>query len=305
MSKLYVIYGGQCEVIEIGLELTIGRSYANRLRLEGPDISRAHAIIYLRGEEYILRDLDSKNGVLVGDQRLIKHTLQPGDRITIGGYLLIFDPPESLDISQFTRKAADGDRKLRETDTNIHKRHQRYPLQAIRLSFHDDLDSGEFPIVRASSALRFAHALLTRLSDVNDTGKVCKEALDWSVETFAAHRGLIALCEREGDKPRAVAMFDVDMHREIKIHQKLLDWLFEGGEALLSVESDEGAKPASLEGMDYAHRIAMPLVVENQTRGFIYLENDPPAAPFTVDDLQRLYCISLVVSRKLEAAKAE
>ena len=50
MSRLFFIQQDRRECIDIGLELTIGRSYSNRLRLEGADISRAHAIIYRRGD---------------------------------------------------------------------------------------------------------------------------------------------------------------------------------------------------------------------------------------------------------------
>jgi len=303
MSRLYMIYKGQCEIIDIGLELTIGRSYANRLRLEGPDISRAHAIIYRRGDEFVLRDLDSKNGIVVNNQRLTKHTLKPTDTVTIGEYTLIFDPPESFDLSQWLPQEPATSKELGETDTQVQRRHQRFPPGLIEKSFSDSQELGGVTIARAGAPLRFSHQLITRLEGREEWDAICKGALDWAVEMFAAHRGLIALCDKEGAAPRAVAMFDTKEQSEIKIHQRVVDWLFENGEALISVESNEDSKPKDLEGLEHANRIAMPLTVHGRVRGFIYLENDPPATPFTIDDLQRLYCMALVTSRGLEATQ--
>lgn len=94
MPKLVLIANGESREIVMEQELTIGRGYSNLLRLDGDEISRVHAIIYRRGEDFILRDLDSKNGILVNGHKVSMTELAPGDRLQVGKHCLIFDPKE-------------------------------------------------------------------------------------------------------------------------------------------------------------------------------------------------------------------
>lgn len=119
MAKLLLIENGKAQHVQMGQELTIGRAYSNLLRLEGEEISRVHAIVYRRGEDYILRDLDSKNGVLLNGQKVANALLGKGDEIQIGPHLLVFDPPPSFDLGGFIQDhGAPQDGELHSTQSN-------------------------------------------------------------------------------------------------------------------------------------------------------------------------------------------
>lgn len=63
----------------------IGRSPECQLTLDDPLVSRRHAVIHVVGQEAVLEDLGSRNGVLVNGERERGNTrLRPGDRIVIG-----------------------------------------------------------------------------------------------------------------------------------------------------------------------------------------------------------------------------
>ncbi len=100
MPKLVIFAKGKAREIEMGQELTIGRGYSNLLRLEGEEISRVHAILYRRNQDFILRDLDSKNGVFVNGNRVVTATLDAGDRLQVGKYNMVFNPPEGFDFGR-------------------------------------------------------------------------------------------------------------------------------------------------------------------------------------------------------------
>jgi hypothetical protein len=70
--------------------VAIGRSRSCDLRLPGGDASRRHAEISGGADGFTLMDLGSTNGTYVNDERVQKHTLQPGDRIEIGNSLITF-----------------------------------------------------------------------------------------------------------------------------------------------------------------------------------------------------------------------
>ena len=63
---------------------TIGRSHSNSLPLTSAEISREHAHIVHNGEDFLLRDHDSRAGTFVNDQPITEVTLAHGDRIRIG-----------------------------------------------------------------------------------------------------------------------------------------------------------------------------------------------------------------------------
>jgi len=62
---------------------TIGRDPTNQIPLPNSSVSREHAEITCRPDGLMLRDLDSRNGVLVNGVPRKKAMLQPGDKLTI------------------------------------------------------------------------------------------------------------------------------------------------------------------------------------------------------------------------------
>lgn len=144
MAKLLLIEDGTVQEIQMGQEITIGRAYSNLLRLEGEEMSRVHAIIYRRGADYILRDLDSKNGVYLNGQKIVNSLIDSGDQIQVGKYVLIFDPPEDFDMTGFLRRhnLADG-----ETHSRKQKATEDAKTQADEEEASEDTDYSQQSLV--------------------------------------------------------------------------------------------------------------------------------------------------------------
>ncbi len=70
--------------------LRIGRADDNDVVLAVPQASRHHARVERRGDDFILRDLDSTNGTWIRTQRVAEQALQNGDTIRIGSAQLVF-----------------------------------------------------------------------------------------------------------------------------------------------------------------------------------------------------------------------
>ena len=71
----------------------IGRQSDCQVVLPDANVSRQHARIVREADQFILTDLDSHNGTWLNDQRIEKHTLQPGDSFRIGDATLVFNAP--------------------------------------------------------------------------------------------------------------------------------------------------------------------------------------------------------------------
>jgi serine/threonine-protein kinase len=65
--------------------ILIGRHAACDVQLNSAQISGRHCELVYDGNNWRLRDLNSKNGVAINGTRAVEHLLWPGDRLTIGG----------------------------------------------------------------------------------------------------------------------------------------------------------------------------------------------------------------------------
>jgi predicted component of type VI protein secretion system len=69
---------------------TVGREPSNDIVVENLLVSSYHARIDPAGKDYILTDLQSKNGTIVNGERVTSAKLKNGDQILIGKHLLVF-----------------------------------------------------------------------------------------------------------------------------------------------------------------------------------------------------------------------
>ncbi|QEC49103.1 FHA domain-containing protein [Baekduia soli] len=73
-----------------GERMTIGRRPDSDVFLDDVTVSRDHALIVRRGDEYHLDDLGSLNGTYVNRRRIESHHLADGDELQVGKYKLTF-----------------------------------------------------------------------------------------------------------------------------------------------------------------------------------------------------------------------
>ena len=74
-----------------GQSITIGRAPTNQIVVKDERCSRTHAEIFYSQERWVLRDLESRNGTLVGVEGIRgDYMLQPGDVIRIGHSQMAF-----------------------------------------------------------------------------------------------------------------------------------------------------------------------------------------------------------------------
>ena len=70
--------------------VTIGRRPVSDIFLDDVTVSRDHAILVRRGDEFYLDDCGSLNGTYVNRRRIESHRLVDGDELQIGKYKLAF-----------------------------------------------------------------------------------------------------------------------------------------------------------------------------------------------------------------------
>ncbi len=84
---------------------TIGRKPDNDIFLDDPGVSKLHAVIVTIGNDQVVEDSGSANGVLVNGDKVTKHILQNSDVISIGNFQLKY-------INQRASSGMDFDKTL-------------------------------------------------------------------------------------------------------------------------------------------------------------------------------------------------
>ena len=70
--------------------LTVGRGDKVDARIEDKEMSRQHFVISPQGSEYVIQDLESRNGTLVNGHRITETTLKANDKIRAGQSHFVF-----------------------------------------------------------------------------------------------------------------------------------------------------------------------------------------------------------------------
>jgi chromosome segregation ATPase len=73
------------EVVHVlGRKTTIGRTPDNDLQIDASFVSRHHAVLLITGQQTVIEDLNSTNGVMVNGHRISREALNDGDQVMIG-----------------------------------------------------------------------------------------------------------------------------------------------------------------------------------------------------------------------------
>jgi pSer/pThr/pTyr-binding forkhead associated (FHA) protein len=99
MATLYQIRedGSQAERWELtGNPLIVGRSSQAEARVKDENLSRRHFLIEHKGEDYVIRDLNSRNGTWLRGQRVTAEPLRHNDLIVAGRTRFRFAAPAYL-----------------------------------------------------------------------------------------------------------------------------------------------------------------------------------------------------------------
>jgi len=73
-----------------GERMSIGRRPDSEVFLDDITVSRDHALLIRRGEDWFLDDCGSLNGTYVNRSRIDSHRLEEGDEVQVGKYKLTF-----------------------------------------------------------------------------------------------------------------------------------------------------------------------------------------------------------------------
>ncbi len=255
-------------------EILIGRKSDADLVLTDPYISRRHARLVRRGDDYELEDLKSTHGSMVNGQQVERHSLQHGDRVVLGKgrveMTFLVDTPHQPDNDT----TVDSDRTA------------MLDLTAVLPSVY----SGYSDLEKLSFILDFQYSLGSQFSAESTFAQILASALKIS----GAERGFILL--------RANGSFDYVLGMDgdgrpmresefVQASRTVVSQVADSGEGVFMTEGIDGdlAQQDSIVAMNLRALACMPLEwisaeSESDTprvEGILYLDSTKPMHTLT------------------------
>ena len=272
--------------------LALGRS--STAELSFPDdngLSRRHLVIERDGDGWAILDLGSKNGTIVNGVKLTERaTLKPGDRITAGHLVIVYEgsgkPPKSRWSSSTAPRRA---RQSSPTATVI-----------TRLEgFIKPETAGAHSMAAASQVAALVRAG-NELAGNRPLPELFRFILDLSIQTVNADRGV--LMTTEGDN----LVVQANRGEGFRISSAVRDRVLNSGMSVLVRDTsmdDALRERRSILEQNIRSLMAVPLQTRDKIIGIIYVDSPSLLREFTKDDLNLLTVMANVAANRIEAAR--
>jgi hypothetical protein len=296
MAKLILIEDGTAKEVQMGQELTIGRAYSNLLRLEGEEISRVHCIIYRRGEDFILRDLDSKNGVMLNGQKVGNIVISPGDTVVVGKYTLLFDPPSGFDLDDFLQRhnasppagnggapeAAATEKEIETAGESVDQTLHTFHAETSQVFFTigevegmTDTQVSQHSTQFLAEMLRLHRQLGITIGaeDTDSDEALFEHFLAAAVAALGADRGVVVLRDETGDVLRLGAIMPKD--KDVSVNRVVLRTVLREHKAVLCNDTQNDSrflKTDTVKREQIGSLIAFPLMQGDTATGLVYAD---------------------------------
>lgn len=298
------------------MRMTIGRSVRNDICLEDPFASRLHAELRIEGDTYWLSDLGSANGVFLNGRR-ISGTVQvfSGDQIQIGESLIQLYQTE--DITRIA--AAPTTDQLFGQDVVAEPEITKEPTDPMQvtsglLSIIQTVKSasGDREAVEALEHRKDLFSVMAKVSlellSPSSLDEVLGRIIDLIFEGVPAERAYLLLREgKDGELVCKVASYrqaqPVGQDRQVRISQSITKEVVGKGQAVLTSDAQQDERFRGHQSImlgNIRSVMAVPLSVNQQVIGMIYVDSPMSVNVFTEDDLRLLTTIASVAAIKIE-----
>jgi Nif-specific regulatory protein len=295
-AKLLAIRGplGEAE-FPLGTVVPIGRAAENAICLEDVTVSAHHCRIEVKGERYVVTDLESAAGTFVNGIPVKQRELSAGDEITVGSSVFIFrEEPAGASASSSVeldeREAPHGHVEQLRHEEMLYLRPES--LAALPQS------------ARMARNLSLLLRISTSIGSMRDAESLPWQLLGLVFDVIPAGRGAILLTEEDSQEIRSHVAWDriLGPDQPVHVNQAILRRVLNEGVAILENGGPESGDDGAEEQKGSRSVLCAPMTGTGRTLGILYLETTD-AATFKQDDLQLVSAIANLAAMGLENAR--
>jgi len=224
--------------------ITIGRHGTNDIQLFDGKASRRHARIVFEGARHKLIDLGASNGTFVNEERVEETVLNGGDKITIGGTVLLFS--EGVSSKQTARDARTVNSEHEIVSETIEQESSvLQSVKADRILDYSQIFSGDsgIGIEETHDRLRILYKASLDNSTSFDLDELLERMLDLIFEMIQVQYGCVMLTSEDDQleiKARASKSTpNAQSLRQVEIPKEILQRVIDRDEGVLAIRECE------------------------------------------------------------------
>jgi pSer/pThr/pTyr-binding forkhead associated (FHA) protein len=277
--------------------LTIGRDAEAGIQILDRSASRFHAEIFPVGGMYFVRDLDSKNGTFINEDRLAdEELLRESDVIKIGTTELIFESGAALADDDSSARIAYNDDPDMLSNT--------LEFRVDELSDIDEIKDAE-PAHDGARGLKILYQVGRTLAESKDPAEKEAKVLEFLVGAMSAESALIFKREASTGKLVPTTVRTSAPSVQPVISRSIIKKTFAENKALHSANASEDERferNASVISKGIRSVICVPLAIAGHTKGVLYLSRGAGAPPYEQLDLELISACAVQLGLAQHAA---
>ena len=277
-------------------EVFIGREPTNQIAVLDATASRRHCSIYKEGQQFHLRDRESRNSTIVNGVQVTDHVLQHGDEIRVGQSLFVFREAGSEDnvpktVLHYDSNTPSATIVLRQEDTLY--------LRPARAG--NDLPANERTVHDLNVLLNFSRTV----NAVRDLDALQKQVLEAMLDVAPADHAAIFLIDQGSEEPTFAMGWERGQGpaQKIIVSRTILNQVISDRVAVMSGDIREDATLQSSDSLmigSVRSVLAVPLEVQGRLLGAIYLDAMAASVRFDKDLLQLATALGSVTALAIE-----
>lgn len=267
--------------VEVGDGVVIGRSAQCQLVLSDTAASRCHLEIVPVDGAWVCRDLGSRNGLKVNNQKTSERRLDDGDRLLVGETVLRFHLEGGVEQPPAPSETPSDRTMFMPTVLDEHGRAAEAP-----------------PASRPRQLFETAYTLMNAIATQFDPCELATQILEITSQAIKGRRAAIlyagegatlqpcsacgAVHSIRNGTPEAIAVDDIEISESIATR------VLTDGESVLfrSARSDATAELSlSMRALNLTSVLCVPMRAQDRTLGILYIDTDLADRDYTEDEL--------------------
>jgi len=308
MDQLQIHYVdlGVPRITDVRSELSIGRTEGNDLVLNHPSVSRKHARLEARGNQWWIIDLKSTNGVKVNGNLIAEAGIGAGDKILVGSVQLEVKAMPSVEFtgeSMFDNPSGTVIRRISDFNSEFGLDLAELAAQPVR----PPSEPGAPQAVTREKIFQVLVQVAKSLLMTEDLTTLLNTVMDMIFKYLPVERGLIILFDENGNPiPKLTRFIEGADAGDIPISRTILKMVAEQQVALMTSNALEdarllGGKSIAIHGIRSA--MCVPLWNRQRVIGAVQVDSPIHIGRFTEEDLDLLTALANFSAVAVERAQ--
>lgn len=276
-----------------GDNLILGRDeLPDGLQILDQGASRRHAEIFRIGEMYFIRDLGSRNGTYVNEEKITEELLRAGDEVKIGSTICLFEDRRPSERALVSERRAPSD--LADLDAVS-------ATTTIRLDLAADVDVSLDPIqdTHESRDLQVLYKVAKTIASERDIKGLAKKVVKFAATAIDASHGYMFIKHPDRGELTLAGSYERDGRPGKEpplVSRAIIKRVLSFNRGILSSDAstdDRFKDRGSVVMKGIRSVICAPLVAMDQICGVLYLSTQKVAEAFDAEDLELVTAIGV------------